>query len=103
MKKYGYMRKKILLLSFLFGVGCVLLFWLYTASFMPVGMVDDEMIYRYQLREYQKQEKHNQIYAAADAQIRQKAEQAYEAEKKEGESFEEYLERYKHSNVRVIY
>lgn len=103
MKKYGYMRKKIILMSFLLGVGTVSMLWLYSVSFMPAGTVDGEIIYNYQLREYQKKEKHNQICEAVYAQIWQKAIQTYETEKKEGESFEKYLERYKNSCVRVIY
>lgn len=95
--------KKIILMSFLFGVGCVSLLWLYSISFMPVGIVDGEIIYNYQLRKYQRNEKYSQICAAADAQIRQKARQNYETAKKEGESFEKYFERYKRSEVRVIY
>lgn len=103
MKKYGYMRKKLYLLSFLLGGSVVGMMWLYSISFLPVGQLNDSIIYSYQLWEYQKSEKYNQMQAVVDLQIKRQAEQDYQNKREAGESFEEYLEKYKRKSTVVIY
>lgn len=103
MKTYGAMRKKMNLLSFLLGVSIVSLLWLYTVSFLPVGNVNGELIYQYQLKECQKKERYNQMRAIIDIKVKEQAERDYRKQHREGESFNEYFERYKHKTAVTVY
>lgn len=103
MKKYGYTRRKNNLLSFVLGAVIAILAWLYSISYLPVGMMNGNLIYIYQLREYQKEEKYNQVHNLAERKIEELAYKNYETERKEGESFDEYLKRCKERTAIVVY
>lgn len=103
MKKYGYMRKKINVLSFILGICIVLLIWMYAANFTIVGRVNNEPIYRYQLKQYQKEQKFEEVNALANQIIRAQAEKQWISKKKEGESFEEYFKTYRRNADLIVY
>lgn len=96
MKKYGYMRKKLNVLSFILGICLVLMMWLYSASFMSVGTVNGEKIYSYQLRAYHKQHRYEDV-------VEMTAENEYEEAKEENESLEEFKERFSNNADFIIY
>lgn len=103
MKKYGYARKRMNVLSFILGVSITLIMWLYSLSFAVVGQINNENIYNYNLREYQKAEKYQEVKTVAEEMIKKRAEEEWNMEKKEGESFEEYFEEQKRKAEIIVY
>lgn len=103
MRKYGYMRKKINVLSFVLGICSVLLIWMYATNFTIVGRVNNEPIYRYQLKHYQKEQKFEEVNALANQIIRTQAEKQWINTKKEGENFGEYFKRYQRNTELIVY
>lgn len=95
MKMYGHMRKKMLVLSFFLGVCLVSMLWLYNATFKVVGRVNNCPIYNYQLRDYQKLRRYEDVRSVANAMLREDASDFFITERKEGETFEQYIERRK--------
>lgn len=100
MKNYGYTRKKIILLGFIFGAAAVMAVWLYMSNLTVVGKAGDEYIYGYQLRQWQKENKYDAVTEIAEDMLKQRAEIIWNGE--EDESFEEYFEEYKQkSDIRI--
>lgn len=61
MKVYGYLRKRMYVVSFTAGICVMGLIFLFICGIMPVGKADGKTIYQYQLNNYRKYSEDNTI------------------------------------------